>query len=159
MTYRELHRSAQAVAIQLSDSAERGSRALLLYPQGIDFLIAFFGCLQAGIIPVPLPPPDAARMLRSLPRLKSVITDSQAALVLTTRELFATLHEHFDAEFWLVAANAAEPVREETQRAFYEAFKDCGLRDSALAPAYGLAEATLMVSHTRLEISNLKSQI
>ena len=310
LTYAQLHRAARVVAARLSDTAAiRGSRALLLYPQGVDFLIAFFGCLQAGVIPVPLPPPDAARMMRALPRLKSVIADSQAALVLTTGDLYATLHQHLDAELlslhwlatdgvveghdsnvpheeptpddvaflqytsgstsapkgvmvshgnvlnqfrllkvaasysessvvagwmpyhhdyglieglllplfvgvpcyfmsplafikrpirwleaisrfrvthsqapnfaydlcvqritpeqratldlscWQVAANAAEPVRAETQRAFYDTFKDCGLRESALAPAYGLAEATLIVSHTRVEITNLKSQI
>ena len=42
LTYRELHRSAQSVAMRLVESGERGSRALLLFPQGIDFLIAFF---------------------------------------------------------------------------------------------------------------------
>ena len=312
LTYRQLHLEAQTVAVRLSQSAERGSRALLLYPQGIDFLIAFSGCLQAGIIPVPLPPPDTVRLKRALPRLKSVIADSLATVVLTTGELLATLHQHFDVELaslhwlgtddlpvqaaapagefvaaqptsndiallqymsgstsspkgvmvshgnmlhqcrllvaaasyssnsvvagwmpyhhdygsiegllqplyvgvpcyfmsplsfikrpirwleaisryrvthsqaptfaydlcvqittpeqratldlssWLVAANAAEPVRAQTQRAFFDAFKDCGLRESTLAPAYGLAEATLIVSHTRLEISTFKSQI
>ena len=114
LTYRQLCCAAQAVAVRLSTSAERGSRALLLYPQGVEFLVAFFGCLQAGVIPMPLPPPDAARMKRSLPRLKSVIADSQAALVLTTGELFETLHQQFDSELaslcWLRSTVITPPI-------------------------------------------------
>ena len=53
-----------------------------------------------------------------------------------------------DLSCWVAAANAAEPVRPETLRAFYDAFWQCGLRWSSLAPAYGLAEATLIVSHS-----------
>ena len=124
LTYRQLCSEAHAVAMRLSKSAEPGSRALLLYPQGVDFLVAFFGCLQAGMIPVPLPPPDAARMKRSLPRLKSVIEDSQAALVLTTGEMFATRHQQFDAELaslcWL-STDALPIDAESATGAFVEA--------------------------------------
>jgi acyl-CoA synthetase (AMP-forming)/AMP-acid ligase II len=43
-------------------------------------------------------------------------------------------------------SNGAEPVRARTLARFTEAFGPCGFRDSAHAPAYGLAEATLMVT-------------
>ncbi|MBB4933697.1 fatty acid CoA ligase FadD32 [Lipingzhangella halophila] len=42
--------------------------------------------------------------------------------------------------------NGAEPIRPETMRRFIETFEDRGLSPSALAPAYGLAEATVYVS-------------
>lgn len=44
------------------------------------------------------------------------------------------------------AVVGAEPVRAETLRAFTERFAPAGLRPGALRPAYGLAEATLLVS-------------
>ena len=296
LTFDDLDRKSTALASRLLSIAKRGESALLLYPQGCEFLVAFFGCLRAGIIAVPLPPPDTARLKRSLPRLESIIRDAQASLVLSTGKIYDALVGHFDdvAGFrelcwintdevsdidlqqdccpdeiaflqytsgststpkgvivshsnvlhqcriltaaagynersitatwmpyhhdyglieglivplfvgipcyfmsplafikrpirwleaisrfkvthsqapnfaydlsvtkttpdqrtsldlnsWIVAANAAEPVRRQTLYEFFEAFKDCGLRWESLCPAYGLAESTLIVSHS-----------
>ena len=51
---------------------------------------------------------------------------------------------------WKAAGNAAEPINPEVLEAFIETFEPCGFRRTAAAPAYGLAEATLLVSSTRL---------
>jgi acyl-CoA synthetase (AMP-forming)/AMP-acid ligase II len=51
-----------------------------------------------------------------------------------------------DLSGWQVAVNGAEPIREATLRAFARKFAPAGLRAEALYPAYGLAEATLMVA-------------
>ena len=49
----------------------RGERALLLYPPGLDFIAAFFGCLYAGVVAVPAypprPPPHARPPARRSP--------------------------------------------------------------------------------------------
>jgi acyl-CoA synthetase (AMP-forming)/AMP-acid ligase II len=50
-----------------------------------------------------------------------------------------------DLSRWRVAMNGAEPIRAETMRAFLARFSRYGLRPEALSPAYGLAEATLVV--------------
>ncbi|OBF55678.1 fatty-acid--CoA ligase [Mycobacterium sp. 852002-50816_SCH5313054-b] len=44
--------------------------------------------------------------------------------------------------------NGSEPVSPASMRKFYEAFKPYGLKDTAIKPSYGLAEATLFVSTT-----------
>jgi acyl-CoA synthetase (AMP-forming)/AMP-acid ligase II len=46
-----------------------GERALLLYPPGLDYLAAFFGCLYAGVVAVPAYPP---RNQRNTPRIKAI---------------------------------------------------------------------------------------
>ena len=51
---------------------------------------------------------------------------------------------------WKAAGNAAEPINPEVLEKFIETFEPCGFRRGAFAPAYGLAEATLLVSSTRL---------
>ncbi|MFJ2865835.1 fatty acyl-AMP ligase [Kitasatospora sp. NPDC087314] len=51
-----------------------------------------------------------------------------------------------DLSGWRTAVVGAEPVRAETLRAFAERFAPAGLRPQALRPAYGLAEATLLVT-------------
>jgi acyl-CoA synthetase (AMP-forming)/AMP-acid ligase II len=94
LTYAELLAGADAISVQLLTVANRGDRALLLYPPGTEFLTAFFGCLQAGIIAIPLSPPDTSRMKRALPRLAAVAGDAQASLVLTTSDIHAALKSH-----------------------------------------------------------------
>ena len=61
----------------------------MLYPTGLEFIAAFFGCLYAGVIAVPLPPPNLAQPQRSLPRLRAIISDAQPAVVLTTSAILS----------------------------------------------------------------------
>ncbi|MCU0692027.1 MAG: AMP-binding protein, partial [Polyangiaceae bacterium] len=87
ISYSQLDRRARAIAKHLHSRSPQGERAVLLYPAGIDFIAAFFGCLYAGIIAVPAYPPDPRRALRSLPRLLSIILDCRARFVLTSSEI------------------------------------------------------------------------
>ncbi|XZO04191.1 MAG: AMP-binding protein [Microcoleus sp.] len=54
-----------------------------------------------------------------------------------------------DLSCWQAAGNAAEPINPEVMEQFCQTFESCGFRQSAFAPAYGLAEATLMVTTSR----------
>lgn len=83
-TYAELHRRASTIAATLVQRAAPGDRALLLYPPGLDYISAFFGCLYAGVIAVPVFPPHPARLARSLPRLLALINDATPRLCLST---------------------------------------------------------------------------
>jgi len=78
-TYGRLDACARSVASSLQRRGIRGGRALLLYDHARDFLPAFFGCLYAGVIAVPLPAP---RHRRSLPRVAAVAANAQASVVL-----------------------------------------------------------------------------
>jgi acyl-CoA synthetase (AMP-forming)/AMP-acid ligase II len=84
ITYAELDRKAASIACLLGDLGLRGKLAMLLYPPGLDYVAAFFGCLYAGAIAVPACPPDPLRPDRSLSRLVAVAQDAQPAAVLTT---------------------------------------------------------------------------
>src|SRR3954451_20967473 len=64
LTWRDVDSAAKAVAVQLSAMGGRstvGERALLLFPPGLDFITAFFGCLYAGVVAVPAYPPRTSR--------------------------------------------------------------------------------------------------
>ncbi|MBW4434620.1 MAG: SDR family NAD(P)-dependent oxidoreductase [Pelatocladus maniniholoensis HA4357-MV3] len=89
LTYAELDKQARAIASYLQSQNLVGQRALLLYPQGLEFLTAFFGCLYAKVIAIPAPPPDPARLKRALPRLKAIAEDAQASLVFTTHKIIS----------------------------------------------------------------------
>ena len=71
LTYGELFDRASAIAASLQELQALGERALLLYPAGLDFLPAFFGCLLAGVIGITAPAPEASRLKRAVPRLRN----------------------------------------------------------------------------------------
>jgi amino acid adenylation domain-containing protein len=81
LTYAALDAQAQAIAAALGRTCPPGERALLLYPPGLDFVVAFFGCLYAGVIAVPAYPP---RSLRMMPRLLAILDDARPAVALAS---------------------------------------------------------------------------
>jgi acyl-CoA synthetase (AMP-forming)/AMP-acid ligase II len=91
LTYAELDRQARGIAAVLRDQAEPGDRALLLYEPGLAFVPAFFGCLYAGILPVPACPPRLVRLAQSWQTLAGIASDCQPNAVLTTGDLAAGL--------------------------------------------------------------------
>jgi acyl-CoA synthetase (AMP-forming)/AMP-acid ligase II len=95
LTYAVLDRQARAIAAALQRSAPRGERVLLLYPTGLEFISAFFGCLYAGMIAVPLPPPNPAQPQRALPRLQTVTNDARPLAALTTAAILAKVERLF----------------------------------------------------------------
>lgn len=86
----ELDCQARSIGALLQSCVASGERALLLYPTGLEFIAAFFGCLYAGVIAVPLPPPNLAQPQRSLPKLRAIINDAQPAVVLTTSAILSS---------------------------------------------------------------------
>lgn len=91
VTFAELDRRAQAIAARLQQMGAAGERVLLVYPTGLEFIAAFYGCLYAGAIAVPAYPPDPTRLSFSLPRLIAIVQDAQAAFALTTTGFLALL--------------------------------------------------------------------
>ncbi len=88
LTYEELDQQARSIAAQLQYVAPPGARALLLYPSGIEYIQAFFGCLYAHVIAVPTYPP---RRNRPNDAFMALIRDSQATVVLTTKAVLEDL--------------------------------------------------------------------
>jgi len=89
LTYRSLDAKARAIAAYLQSQLSVGERVLLVYPQGLESIAAFFGCLYAGVVAIPAPAPEAARLKRILPRLEAIAADARASLILTTASLLA----------------------------------------------------------------------
>jgi acyl-CoA synthetase (AMP-forming)/AMP-acid ligase II len=84
LTYEELHLRASEVAAGLMQHLHPGDRALMLYPSGLEFISAFFGCLYAGVLPAPAYPP---RKNQNYSRLEGIVRDAGASAVLTLRSL------------------------------------------------------------------------
>lgn len=100
LTAGELRRRALRIAAELTARGATGERALLLYPQGLAFLSAFFGCLYAGVVAVPVSLPSRKRGFEALQR---VTEDADAKWLLSTSE--------FIERFSVAAPGAALPER------------------------------------------------
>jgi thioester reductase-like protein len=87
LTFAALRTRALDVAAALLQRLPPGDRALLLYEGGVDFVTAFLGCLYAGIVAVPAYPPDPRRIHRTLPRLRAIVDDARAELVLASADI------------------------------------------------------------------------
>ena len=85
MTYLELQRKSKALAALLQQCPHpyEKERVVLLLPPGLDYIIAFFACLYAGMIPIPAYPP---RRNHHNQRLQSIINNAQANFVLTHQQ-------------------------------------------------------------------------
>lgn len=100
LTYQELEQKARLIASLLQSLNATGERALLLYPQGLEFIAAFFGCLYAGVIAVPVYPP---RRNQRLTRLQAIAQDAQAKFALTTTPVLTNIESSFKEEPELAA--------------------------------------------------------
>lgn len=81
LTYAELDRRARRIAAELQDRSAPGTTVALAYPPGLDFVAAFFGCLYAGVIAVPMCAPHPRK---GNERLAAILGDARATLMLTT---------------------------------------------------------------------------
>ncbi|MDR5835735.1 non-ribosomal peptide synthetase [Caballeronia sp. LZ034LL] len=94
--YAQLDRRATALARRLrgADGWTEGMRVLLMMDSGIDYVAAFFGCLYAGATAVPAYPPESRRG-QHLARLQAIAADADAAFIVTTDALEASLGDAF----------------------------------------------------------------
>jgi len=111
LSFGDLERQARAVAATLQEHCAKGDRALLLCPPGLDYVIAFYGCVMAGVVAVPAYPP---RNSRHMDRLSTIAADAGAVAVLTTSGLIGRLQGWVAVNPLLpalIAVDAVDPER------------------------------------------------
>lgn len=91
LTWSQLYRRASNVARELQLCGKPGDRAVILAPQGLDYIAAFLGSLQAGLIAVPLSVPHAGAHDE---RVNSVMRDTSPSVILTTSAVAADVAEY-----------------------------------------------------------------
>lgn len=112
LTWSQLHRRALTVAEELRRCGTTGDRAAILAPQTLDYVVAFFGALQAGFIAVPLSVPQFGAHDN---RISSALRDCTPAVVLTTAAAVDGVNKYAEAD----GASAAPAVIEIDSLDFY----------------------------------------
>ncbi len=93
LTYGDLHSRALAVAGQLSRHCRPGDRALLIFPQSLDFIVAYFGCLYAHVIAVPVNPPRKKRVQDAT---LSIVRGCEPSAVLTVSTMIESTRSYLE---------------------------------------------------------------
>ncbi|QMT61114.1 fatty acyl-AMP ligase [Legionella sp. PC997] len=115
MTFGELDERARAIAAHLQQhGAKPGDRILLLFSPGLPLIQAFFGCLYAGCIAVPIYPPAQAKLVDKAHR---IIQNAQPVFVIMTADhlvKFASIDQkgtpHLDKVPCLAIDNIESPL-------------------------------------------------
>src|SRR5690348_9244386 len=89
-SWSQLDQRARAIAARLQRTVAPGDRVLLLYPPGLEYIAAFFGCMYAGAVAVPAYPP---RHNRNQLRLQTLVTDARATTALTSTHVLSRMSD------------------------------------------------------------------
>jgi long chain fatty acid CoA FadD26 len=81
LTWSQVQQSAQVVAAELASCGSPGDRVAICAPQGLEYVIAFLGALEAGFIAVPLPVPQSGAHDQ---RVSASLSDCEPVAFLTT---------------------------------------------------------------------------
>ncbi|XP_029381158.1 disco-interacting protein 2 homolog C isoform X3 [Echeneis naucrates] len=87
LTCVQLHKRAEKIAAMLAERGhlQDGDHVALVYPPGIDLIVAFYGCLYAGCVPITVRPPHLQNIATTLPTVKMIVEVSRSACVMTTQ--------------------------------------------------------------------------
>ncbi len=92
LTWSQFGKRLRAVAARLQQVAKPGDRVAILAPQGLEYVVAFFGCLFGGVIAVPLFDPDEPGQID---RLHAVLGDCEPTVILTSAKAAAGVRTFF----------------------------------------------------------------
>src|ERR1700692_2029066 len=130
-TYASFLHRAQAIAGHLRKEGHfaAGDRILLAYPPGLEMICAFFGCVRAGLIPVPVYPPSSHGFQGAIYKMAHIAKDCQAAGILTSKDYHGSLLTNLaragvsasgvDVDYisglrWIVTEDVVDTISDET---------------------------------------------
>ncbi|XP_034040045.1 disco-interacting protein 2 homolog C isoform X2 [Thalassophryne amazonica] len=87
LTCVQLHKRAEKIATMLAERGhlQDGDHIALVYPPGIDLIVAFYGCLYAGCVPITVRPPHPQNIATTLPTVKMIVEVSRSLCMMTTQ--------------------------------------------------------------------------
>ena len=113
LTYQELDEEARKIAAHLQQTCQPGDRAILLFPPGLDYISAYFGCLYAGVIAVPVYPPQ---MGKQLARVQTIMENATPSMIVANQFVHQAVQvvapEWMEAQYnWLITDNLSDTYK------------------------------------------------
>lgn len=84
ITYKNLLDRVSTVANNIKQACTKDDRVLLVYAPGLDYIIAFYACLLANVIAVPVYPPSSKELID---KLQLIIDDANPTLALSSQDI------------------------------------------------------------------------
>ncbi len=149
ITYAALDRRVRALAAVLQARFPKGERALLLLDNDDHYVVAFFACLYARLVAVPVFPPESSRP-QHLARLAGIALDAQAACILSTAAMLRMMEAAMPG-----LGKMAPLAVDEVEAEWAERWRDCRPQGNDLAFLQYTSGSTsapkgVMVSHANL---------
>ncbi len=156
LTYRQLHKRVRSLAAALSQQANFGDRALLMYSPGLEFVVSFLACLMAGVVAVPAYPP---RRNRNADRVGAICSDCTPRLLLTDRASVDAVRHTLSAE----SQQLSIILTEEIPSADNSPWQSPAILDASIAFLQYTSGSTrspkgVMVSHANIVANELAIQ-
>jgi len=108
VTWYQLYRRMVNVALEIKRVASPGDRAVILMPQGMDYIYAFLGAMQAGVIGIPLSLPMGGATDE---RVDAVFLDASPTVILTTSSVIGDISQQITSQPLDVAPTIIEVDR------------------------------------------------
>jgi fatty acid CoA ligase FadD21 len=122
LTWGQLYRRTLNMAEEVSRHGAPGDRALIVAPQGLEFVVAFLGAMQAGFIAVPLAVPVPGSHDE---RLSAVVTDTSPTVALTTTGVFDIAAQYVDDGAAVIAVIAVDTLDLDADKPVSDEIPDC----------------------------------
>lgn len=91
LTFNELYDKARSVACLLkNENLNKNDRALLIYPPGLDLIVALFACYMIGVIAIPCYPPANNNLIE---KLQLILNDAKPTIILSNQEIINQFHK------------------------------------------------------------------
>ncbi|XP_071822466.1 disco-interacting protein 2 homolog C-like isoform X2 [Apostichopus japonicus] len=89
----QLHKRAERVGVLLQEKCHinTGDHVALIFPPGTDLIVAFYGCLYVGAVPVTVRPPHPQNLVTTLPTVRMIVEVSKSVVVLSTAAIIKLL--------------------------------------------------------------------
>jgi len=113
LTWSQLFRRTLNLAHELRQHGSPGDRALIVAPQGLPYIVAFLGAMQAGFIAVPLAVPVPGSHDE---RVSAVVTDTSPTVLLTTAAVFDMAAQYVDDGAAVIAVIAVDTMDLDSDR-------------------------------------------
>ena len=147
ISYKELDIKAKAIAATLQFITSKGDRVILLYPSGLEFIAAFYGCLYAGVIAVPV----FHKIKQNPERLLAIMNDAQPTVVLTTGSISVTAQGILGEKFKMVKWQTTDLIKDNRAR-YWQPFEATKATTAFLQYTSGSTSQPkgVMISHENL---------